>query len=247
MDYTQDYILRAKVKAVNADNTNWGGAALRVDLTGGSITGDRFKGTFDWQTIELKLSKEELVKASGGKTSGKLEIGVMYEYFAGELWVDDLELVSTGYTLTLDQETMQLDLNQSAQLIVQGAPAGSTITWASEDPEIASVDANGRVTALKGGITTITASVDENHTASCRVVVSDPAYDAYYQKMREKWTDRLTGNSYWAGEATGAEYKNILAQLDEKVDAVLPLMKTDSADVLFSDLLGIGSARRSLQ
>ena len=65
--------------------------------------------------------------------------------------------------------------------------------------------------------------------------------------MREKWTERLTGNSYWAGEATGAEYKNILAQLDEKVDAVLPLMKTDSADVLFSDLLGIGSARRSLQ
>ena len=237
MDYTQEYILRAKVKAVNAGNSNWGGATLRVDLDGGSISQEkRFSGTFDWETVELKLNKDNLVEASGGKTSGKLELCVMYEYFTGELWVDDMELISTGYTLTLDQEELKLDLGESAQLTALGAPEGSPIVWTSANPEVASVDENGLVTGLKGGITSITATVDENHTASCMVVVNDPESAKYYQQMRDKWTERLTGNSYWKGEETSQDYKTILEGYDQAAQNALDLLVRDSEDQLFSDL-----------
>ena len=236
LDYTQEYILRAKVKAVDAGNSNWGGAALRVDTSGKAITGDRFTGTFDWKTVELKLNKDNLMEASGGKTSGKLELCVMYEYFTGELWVDDMELISTGYTLTLDQEELKLDLGASAQLTALGAPEGSTILWTSANPEVAAVDENGLVTGLKGGITSITATVDENHTASCMVVVNDPESAKYYQQMRDKWTERLTGNSYWKGEETSQDYKTILEGYDQAAQIARDLLVKDSADQLFSDL-----------
>ncbi len=236
VDYTQEYLLRAKVKAVGAGNSNWGGAALRVDVDGGSITGDRVNGTFDWKTVEILLNEDNLVEAAEGKTSGKLEVSVMYEYFVGELWVDDMELISTGYTLTLDQTQLQLEPGGSAQLTAQGAPAGTAIVWESSAPEVASVDQTGRVTALQGGVATVTAAADENHAASCAVVVNDPASAASYQQMRDKWAERLTGNSYWNGGAASEDYRNIVSGYDDAAEAARAQLVTDSAETLFGDL-----------
>lgn len=121
IDYTRSYVLRAKVKLNNAGNSNWGGAALRVDLSKGSITGDRLLGTSDWQTVELKLTPEQMQSASGA-TSGKVEISVMYEYFTGEMWVDDMELIALPYTLTIQEGDITLQQDESKKLTTN-APA----------------------------------------------------------------------------------------------------------------------------
>ena len=47
-----------------------------------------------------------------------------------------------------------------------------TIVWESSDPDVATVDANGAITATGGGTTVITAkTLDGEYTASCRVTV----------------------------------------------------------------------------
>lgn len=45
----------------------------------------------------------------------------------------------------------------------------TTITWSSADPKIATVDQNGKVTGVSGGVTTITAKSVNGKTATCTV------------------------------------------------------------------------------
>ena len=235
VDYTRSYVLRAKVKLNNAGNSNWGGAALRVDLASGSISSEpRLLGTSDWQTVELKLPADKLQSVSG-KTSGKMEISVMYEYFTGEMWIDDMELIALPYELKITESDITLQPGETKQLTTN-APAGDTVTWSSSDESVATVSTDGTVTGVKGGVATITASVGESNVATCTVSVTDPAAEAEFTAMRSKWADRLTGNSYWKGESTAAEYKTILKGYDEAAKAALDKFVPGSSTQLFSDL-----------
>lgn len=69
--------------------------------------------------------------------------------------------------LTLNRETLSLAVGEQAQLVVQGADA---VSWMSDLPEVASVDGNGRVSALSAGKAHITAS-SRGRSAVCEVSV----------------------------------------------------------------------------
>lgn len=234
VDYTRSYVLRAKVKLQNASHSNWGGAALRVDLASGSITGDRLLGTKDWQLVELSLPAEKLQEVSG-KTSGKLEPSVMFEYFTGEIWVDDMELIALDTPLEMSQSSLSMMVGETRKLTTN-APAEQTLTWSSSDETVASVSADGTVTAHKSGVAVITAAAGEGNCADCTVSVRDAAVEAALQAMRGKWVERLTGNSYWAGEQTAPEYKQIVQEYEEEARDAWDQLVRDSSLQLFSDL-----------
>ena len=87
--------------------------------------------------------------------------------------------------------TLTLVEGQSSTLIATVSPSDATdktVTWVSEKPEVASVE-NGKVTALSGGQTTITAS-SGGHSASCVVdVLSEKDLD-----LQHKVTVQLSSN-----------------------------------------------------
>ena len=89
--------------------------------------------------------------------------------------VKDAVVAVTG--VTLNKTELTLAAGGSETLTATVAPADATnqkVTWKSDKPEIASVDANGKVTAVKAGEATITVTTDDGgKTASCRVTVSD--------------------------------------------------------------------------
>ena len=72
--------------------------------------------------------------------------------------------------------TVQLSMGgaQTLQLSLTPANASSTFTWKSSKPEIASVDQNGRVTALKEGKAKITATAANRKKASVTIQVINP-------------------------------------------------------------------------
>ena len=80
--------------------------------------------------------------------------------------------------VTLDKSTVSLVAGTNATLTATVAPANAAnkkVTWSSDKPEIASVDAKGTVTAHKVGEAVITVkSEDGGKTASCKG--SNPIY-----------------------------------------------------------------------
>ena len=76
--------------------------------------------------------------------------------------------------ITLDQTSLAMNSGTNAQLSASITPetAFSSIIWTSSDESVATVDANGLVTAVAGGSCTITATTSGSQkTATCSVTV----------------------------------------------------------------------------
>ncbi len=80
--------------------------------------------------------------------------------------------------VTLDITNKQLNKGETFTLTPTIAPANATnynVTWTSSNDAVATVDANGKVTAVAVGDATITVTTEDgNHTATCSVTVTTP-------------------------------------------------------------------------
>ena len=78
-------------------------------------------------------------------------------------------------SITLDKSTMDLSVGNSEQLTATTTPSAVGAIWKSSDESVATVDSTGKVTALKAGQATITASMNDssNLSSSCTVNVKD--------------------------------------------------------------------------
>ncbi len=83
---------------------------------------------------------------------------------------------SSAGSITLDYEDVSLNIGETVKLTATVLPeeaSDKSVSWASSDPGIASVDENGTVTAVTSGKTTITATInDAGLSASCTVTVN---------------------------------------------------------------------------
>lgn len=114
----------------------------------------------------------------------------------------------------------------------------SKLAWTSSDPTIATVE-NGVVTIHSVGVVTITAAMDEDHSVTCTITVDDPAMMEMYETMRNRWSDRMTGND--CADKSDADYKAAMAVYTEKASTAWESMvkKPDGEDdrtTLWEDL-----------
>lgn len=92
----------------------------------------------------------------------------------------NIRIVQKEGRITLNQSSMDLKVGETGTIgIASQTPAqNATITWSSSDESIASVDANGVVTAVAKGTATITATLTANGytqaSATCTVNVKRP-------------------------------------------------------------------------
>lgn len=75
--------------------------------------------------------------------------------------------------LNIEQKSLSVNVNESAKLNIKTAPltSNSSITWESQNEDIATVDAAGQVTGKKAGSTTIHAKYEDSIYTSCIVNV----------------------------------------------------------------------------
>ncbi len=102
--------------------------------------------------------------------------GTYAETFANE---NDIEFVNKTVKATsvkIDKTTARVNKGDKIQLssIVEPVTFTDVMTWSSSDPEIATVDAHGLVTAKKGGTVDIKVKVG-SRTATCRLTVIQKA------------------------------------------------------------------------
>lgn len=156
-------------------------------------------------------------------TDGTLRIGVRKEAAVYRDWTcfDNFRLFYTGeyheesqtlaQSITIDQNSLSFtEAGQTAQLTATVLPHNTTdksVTWKSADWNVATVNANGLVTAVGNGTTEITATTQDgtNLTARCAVTVDIPTvipetdYTTYVGTTAADWgTDALVG---WAAPA----------------------------------------------
>lgn len=78
----------------------------------------------------------------------------------------------------LNKTSLTLDIGESESLKATVTPeeaANKNVTWSSNDEDVASVDAKGKVTAISRGTATITVRTENgNFAAQCKVTVTDP-------------------------------------------------------------------------
>ena len=106
--------------------------------------------------------------------------GAYAKYWTTNIWEDfsDMRPIENPITkIELNKSSLNLVANNSAQLSATITPGNATLSdiyWVSDNPAIASVDQNGKVTGLKTGITTITAmAIDGSGVkATCKVSVA---------------------------------------------------------------------------
>lgn len=88
---------------------------------------------------------------------------------------DDLTPDSDGIVaITTEQERARLDIGETYTVPLTYYPAGKTpssVVWASDNTSVATVDQNGKVTALAHGTTLITATLENGREACCIVYV----------------------------------------------------------------------------
>ena len=92
------------------------------------------------------------------------------------------------------QSTLTLTVDETQRLTATIWPANATnqnVTWASNNETVATVDADGVVTAVSLGTAIITVTTkDGSHTATCRVVVYQPYFDVGVEIDGTRWATR---------------------------------------------------------
>ena len=179
------YIYKDDGSASAASNASWPGVAM-TRLT--SDDGCAKAGAYRVDVPDLGGGTYRVIFSDNGSSSNRypadMVAGMAFTRGTSVQWDGQdtsLETVqcstpATKVAISGDGVTdgkLSLNTGATAQLTAAVTPstATDTVTWASSSPLIATVDANGRVSALKAGTTTITASVGKV-TATVDVTVT---------------------------------------------------------------------------
>jgi uncharacterized protein YjdB len=144
------------------------------------------------KTLPLDISDNQLLyESSDHFVADVTEEGIIIGNKRGKCTIT-ATAVDGGYTatcevtvtqpveaLTLEKHTLCMKVGDTEKLLAQISPATAddkTISWLSSSDEIASVDANGNVSAQKAGEALIKAISNDNAEAkdSCKVIVLQP-------------------------------------------------------------------------
>ncbi len=137
------------------------------------------------KTVTWSTSNETIATVSGGVVTGVKAGEVTITAKAGDKSATCTVTVTAAATepevvpvtgVTLNQTAVTLDIDQSITLTATVAPENATnkaVTWASDKTDVATVDANGKVTAVAAGTANITVTTaDGGKTATCTVTVN---------------------------------------------------------------------------
>jgi uncharacterized protein YjdB len=155
------------------------GATLRLEATAHAADGQVLVGrTLTWETSNLDVATVSATGVVTGVAAGAAWIAVDCEGQRDEILVRVPD-VAPGVPVdhvTLDHTEITLPVGQTIQLVAtprdaEGQPLDRPVTWASNSPAHAGVNATGLVTALDAGVADITAT-SEGRRASVRVIAT---------------------------------------------------------------------------
>ena len=140
------------------------------------------------------------------------------------------QVPATG--ITLSPQTLNLSVGGNATVTAELTPANTTdtVTWSVAEPSVATVDANGVVTGVAAGRTTLTARANDKVSAEVSITVSEsaePSTDPYvYFEYADGSTQRMAANGSFTLSSLDEGYFRVANtdatawwENEEKIDA----------------------------
>ena len=172
--------------------------------------------TTDDKTVTWSSSAPDVatVDASGKVTGAKIGAAIITAKVGEHTASCTINVVALIHSISMDKTELTLDRGTTGQLTVSIDPPDTTedktVAWTSSDPDVATVDSTGKVTALKIGAATITAAIGE-HTTSCTVnvvaLIQSIALDKSTLTVDRGSTEQLTV-SYSPADTTESKVVN---------------------------------------
>lgn len=243
-DYGKEYLAAS-------GHTAWGNQlALRVPLTFSQEAAiDIYIRCKDGSEYEAKGLSLAAAQKNGTRivlTLSRATLSVNGKIKTSAAFENKKSVQVTG--IKLNKTSLSLKVGNTASLIATVSPSGANkkVTWTSSDSSVAAVSSTGKVTGVKAGTATITATTaDGGYTASCTVTVTAKLISAsinFYNKTG-KQIDELyfveSGDSSWDKEYL--ETVNIRYWTNGKYISV-PLKFTPDASLDFYIRCSDGSA-----
>lgn len=179
-------------------------SALEITFTPADIA-DK---TVFWESSDTEVAT---IDADGNVTAVNPGTAVITAISNGVMAVCDVNVVKSLPTgIELDATSLKLFAKEFYTLKVTAAPQDadlSTLTWNSSAPEVASVDANGKILGVSDGTAVITAKVGEVK-AECEIKVVTKAQIGDFFYSDGTWSTQLdasktvVGVVFWSGDAT---------------------------------------------
>ncbi len=136
---------------------------------------------------------------------------------------DDANTVVTG--VKLNKKSADLQKGKSLTLKATIAPSNATnqnVTWTSSNKNVATVNKNGKVRAIKAGSTVITVTTEDgNKTAACKVTVLEPVKSIKFNKKTYSVKKGKTVNLKYTIKPKNASNKTVsFSSSDTKIATV---------------------------
>ncbi len=152
--------------------------AMKIDesfsLTATVLPADAYDHSARWESSD---SETVSVDSQGVVTAHKLGTATITAYSADEniKAVCEVRVIKLIDSITFTENAINMEKGETATLIPVILPEDATekqLTWTSSDSETVSVDENGKVTGLKGGVATVRATTTTDGVyAECVVTV----------------------------------------------------------------------------
>jgi len=126
--------------------------------------------------LQEYVSSDETIFSIDGKTGTALKEGDVYLTLSGKKekkYIIKIEAFYDYVTIETESGSLMIDKGETVKLKATVSPVTlkQTVTWKSTDESVATIDANGLVTAKDYGITTIVATSTEDNTCVGETIV----------------------------------------------------------------------------
>ncbi|MDR3344978.1 MAG: Ig-like domain-containing protein [Oscillospiraceae bacterium] len=189
----------------------------------------------DWNAgiygAKWETDKSAVATVSGGTVTAIKEgtAKITLTYWNGIKGSVNVTVKPAPTSIALSAKTLSLAVrgtNASVKLGYTYAPPGAegypVKSWESSNKAVATVDANGTVTAVKGGTATITVTSDNGKKDTCVVTVED--YIDVYNKATKKFTEAKAGYT----EQTSLNITNV--KFSDTITTIMNLIGAMSGD-----------------
>lgn len=152
-------------KSADFTNPERSGVTLTDCTVSGAVTGTSKAAGVIGNVDNCKNDIVTPVEISGSFTSGSVSGGETNPIF------NKTENSKDITAIVLNQDKMELVKGATGQLTADTIPENSDVVWSSSDESVATVDENGKVTAVAVGTATITATSGNVVSATCECTV----------------------------------------------------------------------------